>query len=58
MWTLPSEAVSSGSVIASMIASTGRSPTRELEGEHPAGDAGAELADGDLVLRDGSGRPG
>ena len=50
VWTLPSEAVSSGSVNESMHRATGVPATLDLERQHPAGDAVAELADGDVVL--------
>ena len=51
VWTLPSEAVSSGSVERVDDRPSGGAATGDLEREHPAGDAGAELAAGDLVLR-------
>ena len=50
VWTLPSDAVSSGRRSASMIAPSGRAAPVDLEGEHPAGHARPELAQGDVVL--------
>ena len=44
VWTLPSEAVRSGSRRASMTRPAGVAAAVDLEGEHPAGDARPELA--------------
>ena len=51
VWTLPSEAVNSGSRSASMTARPATRATVDLEREHAAGDARPELAQRDGVLR-------
>ena len=58
MWTLPSEAVSSGRRQRVDDRAAGRAATVDLEGEHPAGHARPELAQRRRRAGDGSGDPG